>query len=154
MDESTSRGVPAAGALVAPEALATVSAQMRWPSCTTDGCGPLVLDADEAVLREIIAPALVRELQRLVRAARPLVEDGRDVAVGEVPAPRSAVEDLLGVCDSCRQVRATFALTYPDVRRRVCAQCMPEDLLVVAEPLDDDDELATDARPALERMTP
>lgn len=154
MSETTSRDDGAAvGALITPDVLATalaaVSAELRWPTCPGEACGQLVLDADEVVLRQVVAPALVREVQRLVRASAT-----EQVVASSVPAPRLAVEQVAAPCDSCCAARATYALAYPDVRRRVCAACLPPDLLVVAELLEDDDDLAVDERPALERMAP
>lgn len=61
------------------------------------------------------------------------------------------LEQLAG-CDSCGGP-AGFVVTYPDVRFRSCGGCLPPGL-TVAEPLDPDDELATDTRTPLERQDP
>lgn len=58
---------------------------------------------------------------------------------------------LVEGCDSCHGL-AVFVLTYPDVRFRLCGGCLAPDAAHLAEPLDLDDLLTTDPRPASDRQ--
>lgn len=57
-----------------------------------------------------------------------------------------------GSCDTCAAVPATHVLSYPDGRMKVCERCLPIGMLIVAEPLDIDDALASDERGFLDRL--
>lgn len=70
-------------------------------------------------------------------------------AAGDLPAPRGATS--MPDCDSCGRPSATHVVPWPDARHRVCTSCIPRELLAVVEPLDDDDDLATDPMDAVER---
>ena len=102
--------------------------------------GTPVIDVADDVLAERIIPPIAAELCRAItqHARR---EHERD------PMPSAQASE----CDNCGSGDVVHVLRWPDTAFRVCEGCTPADLLAVAEPLDDDDDLASDPMSASER---